>query len=133
MNEVVAAPSPRAGEGATYPLMLALTSRVPTDLVETETGTLLPMYATVPVVIKSADQLKRVQSNIESLNALHGWTDCMVLRQPDDAPAAAGGDADQQSAKPAEATADAQGEAQQQGASGDPATLAAPKKKAGKQ
>lgn len=95
MPEVVAAPSPALGEGATFPLVLALTSNVSVDLVEPETGTSLPMRATVPITIRNPDQLKRVQSNIAQLNFLHEWTDGMVLSLPEadgqaaDAPATA--------------------------------------------
>lgn len=58
---------------AVFPLTLRLRNETWRDAVEPETATVVPPYSFAPITFTSADQLKRVESNVEVHNAVNLW------------------------------------------------------------
>ncbi len=58
-----------------FPIEITIHNDVFLTNVEPETSTVVEAYGTAKVAIRDADQLLRIASNIEQLNAVNGWVD----------------------------------------------------------
>ena len=62
-----------------FPLSVGMENNSWRPAVEPETSTLIEAYKTADVVVRDADQLVRVMSNIEQLNAIAQWPEGVGL------------------------------------------------------
>lgn len=101
---------------AAFPVTLRLANNTWRDAVEPETATVVPPYSFAEVTFTSADQLRRVESNVETHNLVNQWQEdaglfICELEGPSVDP-----EAEARSAEQAQAEAQAQAQAEAEAA-----------------